>query len=301
MAKSDRERQKKTDAKKRRDRAHKVKQAERGKRNATLDDFRRKAPTVKRFLKQRGCELKFYDFLDSYIDAFHREAGNAAKESSSLLGVHEVEDRQYYGSHDGTFAASLGYTGLTQVFVKTTDVGDEYLAQDRKSNVNGVTVAFRNTAGALKTIVMIRKTVPNVLATEFKYAFKLMALFHELGHVEDWEKAINLKDGDVAILEAEVYAHQYALRRLMEGDYRQALSTYLSALEELTKGDGYRKDVATRLAGSELFVECRECVKTTWHDYLSPEDATTQDLHEAAASLSEFKRFAGDCGVSRPT
>ena len=141
---------------------------------------------------------------------------------------------------------------------------------------------------------MIRKTVPNVAVTEFKYAFKLIALFHELGHVGDWENAINLKDGDVAILEAEVYAHQYAMRRLLEGDYRQALSTYLSSLEELTKGDGYRKNVAARLVGSELFAECREFVKTTWHDYLNTEDATARDLLDAAGAASELMRFGRD-------
>lgn len=294
MAKSDRQRQKKADAKRRQDRAHKLKQAERDKHKATLDDFRRKAPMIKRFLKQQGHEHRFYDFLDSYIDAFQREAGNAVKQFSSLLGVREVDDGQYYGGHDGTFAASLGYTGLTQVFVKTTDVGDEYLAEDRKSNVNGATVAFRDSVGSLRTLVMIRKTVPNVAVTEFKYAFKLIALFHELGHVGDWENAINLKDGDVAILEAEVYAHQYAMRRLLEGDYRQALSTYLSSLEELTKGDGYRKNVAARLVGSELFAECREFVKTTWHDYLNTEDATARDLLDAAGAASELMRFGRD-------
>jgi hypothetical protein len=249
---------------------------------------------VKRFLKQRGCEQKFYDYLDSYIDAFHREAGSAVEQFTSLLGVHEVDDQQYYASCDGTFVASVGYTGLTQIFVKTTDVGDEYLADDRKSNVNGATVAFRDISGSLKTIVMIRRTVPKVSVTDFKYAFKLIALFHELGHVGDWEKAINLKEGEVAILEAEVYAHEYAMRRLMEGDYRQALGTYLSALEKLTKGTGYRKTVADRLVGSELFGECRDFTKTTWHHHLNTEEATTRALLNAAGSLSEVMRFSGD-------
>ena len=286
MTKSDRQRQKKADAKKRSERKHQLRQVEREQYNATLAVFRRKAPVIKRFLKQQGHEQKFYDYLDSYIDAFRREASGALQRFPSLLGVHEVDDRDYYAADDGGLAGKLGYLGLTLIRFKTTDVDDDYLAEDRKSNVNGVTMAFRDQAGTLRTLVLIRKIVPNVLVTDIKYAFKLVALFHELGHVADWETGINLRDGDVAILDAEVYAHEYAMRRLMESDYRQALGTYLSALEKLTAGGDYRKAVADRLIGSELFVKCRECVKTTWSDHLSTDGLPPRELLEVAKALS---------------
>jgi hypothetical protein len=291
MPKSDRQRQKKADAKKRRQREHQLKQAKRTTCDDTLADFRQKAPLMKRFLKQRGHQQKFYDFLDSYIDAFRREAENAGKQFPSLLGVHEVGDREYYGSHDGAFAAMLGYPGLTQVLFETIDVDDEYLAEDRKLNVNGVTIAFRDEAGSLKTMVLIRKIVPNASVTEFKYAFKLVALFHELGHVGDWEKGTNLRDGRVSILDAEVYAHEYAMHRLIDGDYRQALSTYLSALEALTTGNGYQKTVADRIVGSELFAKCKEFVKTNWSDHLNTNGVSQKELVEVAGSLSGLQEF----------
>lgn len=293
MAKSERQRQKKVDAKRRRDRAHRMKQAQNNDTRATLQDFRRKAAMLKRFVKQRGHEQKFYDFLDSYTDAFYREAGNAVAQLSSLLGIHEVEDRRYYGDHDGAFAASLGYMGMTQVFVTPTDVGDEYLAADRKSNVNGATVAYRDNTGTLKTLVLIRKVVPNVTMTECKYAFKLIALFHELGHVGDWEQGVNLREGDVAIFDAEVYAHLHALRRLMEGDYRTAISCYLPALQKLTVADGYQKVVADRVVCSPLFAQCEEFAKTNWSDYLNTEGMTQGELTKAAGSLSELQQLFG--------
>ena len=278
MAKSERQRQKKADAKKRRDRKRKAKEDQRSHTNQTLADFRRQAPAIKQFLKQRGYEWKFYDYLDSYRDAFEREIGRALQKCPSLLGVHEVDDDDYFATNHDAILTKLGLAELRQVFFNGTDVANDYLAKDKKSNVNGVTVAYRDGEEELKTLVLIRKTVPNELNVEAKYALKLIALFHELGHVKDWEQGIHLKEGDVAVLDAEVYAHEFGLRKLMEGDYRAALNVLLPALEESQKTKDYRKKVADRIVGSDLFVKCQECAKENWSDYMDGEDVSAAEL-----------------------
>jgi len=291
MPKSERQRQKKADAKKRRGRELKAKGAKRDRMNQALDDFRRKAPMIKRFLKQRGHEWKFYDFLDSYADALRHEIAQAPKQCPSLLGVYEVEDDDYYTSDHGSLLASLGFSGLKQLFFNGKDVGEDYTAKDKKSNINGSTTAFRDDSDQLRTLVLIRKRVANVSTTDSKYVFKLFALFHELGHVTDWEQGIHLREGDVAVLDAEVYAHEFGLRKLMEGDYRAALSTVLPAFEGLQTANDFRKKVADRIVESDLFVECQECAKENWGDYLDAEDASETELLQAAGTLSELKKF----------
>ena len=77
MPKSERQRQKKADAKERRDRKRKTREAQRAQTNQTLAGFRRKAPMIKRLLKKLGHEWQFYDYLDSYRDAFDREKSKA--------------------------------------------------------------------------------------------------------------------------------------------------------------------------------------------------------------------------------
>ena len=44
--------------------------------DADFKDFRVKAPYVKRYLQSKGCDLPFYDYLDSYEEAFHRIAAS---------------------------------------------------------------------------------------------------------------------------------------------------------------------------------------------------------------------------------
>lgn len=293
MAKSERQHQKKADAKKRRERKRKAEQAKRAQLHETFADFRRKAPMIKQLLKQRGYEQKFYDFLDSYVEAFKREAAQAENDFPSLLGVHEVEDEEYYATDQSPLFARLGHSGLTQVFFIGTDVDEDYLARDRKSNINGTTIALRDEANQLKTLVLIRKRVANVSNTDIKCAFKLIALFHELGHVKDWEQGIHLKEGDVAILDAEVYAHEYALHKLMQGDYRAALNTYLPAFEGLQRETDYRKVVADRVVGSDIFVQCEECAKMNWSDHLDADDPSAAKLDALLPSILD-KAFKGE-------
>lgn len=283
MAKSERKRQKKADAKRRRDRKHHQKQAVRREASKTIEDFRKQRPMVMATLKKRGHQQEFYDFLDSYSDAFDRDAKEAVEQYLSLLGVYQVDDDAYYGEHDGAFAEGLGHPGLGQIFFSATDVDDEYLSEDRKLKINGVTIAYRDQEGSLKTIVLIRKVVPKSVISESKHICKIIALHHELGHVKDWENGIHLSDKTAtALIEAEIFAHEHAMQQLMDRDYRLALSTYLSSLKEHSNGKGYLKVICERLVESELYARCEVIAATNWYDHLDSDDWSRSELMELA-------------------
>lgn len=55
-------------------------------------------------------------------------------------------------------------------------------------------------------------------------------LFHELGHVDDFEKGINFKVGHRDTEGSELYAHTFACRQLRERGFREVLGFYLGQL-----------------------------------------------------------------------
>lgn len=291
MAKSEREKQKKADAKKRQEQKRRATKAKRTETQNTILSMRKNAAATKRILRQKGYDWKHYDFLDSHRDAFIQESQQAVKDHPSLLGVHEIEDKDYFEKDHGPLIASLGHTGLKQLFFHATDVGEDYTAEDRKSNMSGSTTAYHDESGNLRTLILIRKTVKGFPVTDMKYAVKLSALFHELGHVADWEQGIHFGKGDVSVLDAEAYAHEHSLWKLMEGNYRVALATLLTAILDLQKERDYRREVAARLAETELFMKCQECVKTNWSDYLDTEGMSATDLRRAIGSVSAMEKF----------
>ena len=97
-------------------------------------------------------------------------------------------------------------------------------------------------------------------------------MFHEIGHVQDWERGVNLREGDVRIVDAEVYANEFSLTKLMEGDYRISLSAFLASIEELQEGADHERQIGQRLIATKLFEQSKECVSRNWHDYLDCED-----------------------------
>ncbi len=83
---------------------------------------------------------------------------------------------------------------------------------------------------------------------------KLVVLFHELGHVDDIETGTNYGRHTVDPLEAEIYAHHFACRALINGKYRIALGWYLDQLTEMPADAAAAQFVKTR----EYAAYCRE-------------------------------------------
>jgi hypothetical protein len=274
MAKSEWQRQKKSAAKKRKNRKREAKKSRHEKLLKHLSACRQIAPQIKQYLIQHGHGQKFYDFLDSYEDAFEQEVGRAKQECPTLLGIHELDDADYYGQEPHGVAAKLGYSGLTPIFFMTGDDEKQYLDHYKKADISGNTIAFKDEGGNLRTLILIRKSAGGRSNLRNKYALKIVALLHEIGHVKDREEGINFKvdNNKISIVDAEVFAHEYALHALLEGDYRESLKSYLAAFEKLRTSVGLDKIIALRLLESELFQRCKEHVKTNWLNYINPEE-----------------------------
>lgn len=209
---------------------------------ATFSQLRTKGPYLKKMLRARGYDVPFYDFYDSYTDEFSKIVTQAVSDHPTLLGVFEVDDPDYFGSDHSKFAP-----GMTQIFWRMPQEPSGYGKKGDESNISGNTMAFHTASGELKTLVHIRKKVPDSKPhREFRYIMKLIALLHELGHVHDMEHAINFKHAlsEADIIEAEVFAHLYALEWMAKQNYCQCFLTLVDALKKHIAEHDYRGTVS---------------------------------------------------------
>jgi hypothetical protein len=210
---------------------------------ANFVELHRKGVYLKRILRQRGIDLPFYDYYDSYVEEFKKTAALAMQQFGSLLGIVEVEDGDYFGTDRSKFAP-----GMRRIFWNSDDEPTGYgTSGGDKSNINGFTNAFENEEGQVKTLVVIRRAIPNCQPhREFKYGLKLIALLHELGHVYDMERQINFNHDmrKFDLIEAEVFAHLYSLRRMAERNYYHGFNMLVESLQKAVTGTDYLGEVA---------------------------------------------------------
>lgn len=210
----------------------------------TFDSIQRKGKYFKRVLRKRGICLPFYDMYDSYAEEFIKVAAEARSQFSSLLDIIELEDTEYFESDRSSFAP-----GMRQILWDPENEVKGYGVNSQDANINGCTNAFRAPDGSVRTLVVIRKVVPKTSPhREFKYAFKLVALLHELGHVHDMVREINFDHAapSFKVIEAEVFAHLYALRRMADRNYYQCFNLLVDALKDSVSADTYLGEVAVR-------------------------------------------------------
>lgn len=211
-----------------------------------IKDFRRKAPHMKKYLQGRGCILPFYDYLDSYADEFERIVGVARKEFPSLLGIHEVDDETYFKDK----WSQLGYENIQQIFFGIDDKYADYGTAVGKSNLCGSMIAFHDSNQEVRTLVLIRQKVEiSAEHREYKYALKIIALFHELGHIHDLERRINfgVEERRLDLIEAEVYAHLYCIEHLARRNLIQSFNMLVDGLQAAIPKGGYIAEVANKV------------------------------------------------------
>ena len=247
--------------------------------NESRKNFERMGPAYKEVLRMRGCNLPFYDYLDSYTQVFHKFANEAVKNQPSLLGVHELDEDANTVELDWS---SLGYKNLEQIFFDIDGELDDYGKGSADANLSGSMTAFRNENGELKSIITIQKSVKGSMQlAEYKYALKVAALVHEIGHVVDLEsgKNIDAVDKTMDVFEAEAFAHLYALERLAKSGLRQSFMMLYDALAEAVGGAGY----IAKVAG--LVMERVPKYKLVdWNDFL--EDSLTADEYKKLTPAS---------------
>jgi hypothetical protein len=229
---------------KRRDQERAKRERRKARQLADLKDIRASARFWKAYMRNRGCDLPFYDFLDSYEDEFNRITTEAMNTYPSLLGIHEV-DEPVYRKRDWS---ALGY-GHPIDLTWTNEVGD-YDAYNSKANLCGVATIFEGEDGRYRTAIMIRRAVKNKFEhKEFKYVTKIAALCHEIGHVHDIENEINfdLKARTADIIEAEVFANLFALKMMAERQLNMSYRQLFDAFPIAMRNGGYLAEVCRRV------------------------------------------------------
>ena len=99
----------------------------------------------------------------------------------------ELDDHEYFSTDRSAFGQ-----GMQQLVWHTDREQNGYGLGTADSNVNGHTNPFRGADGRVRTLVLIRRSVPaSKPHREFKYMLKLVALLHELGHIHDMEQQVN--------------------------------------------------------------------------------------------------------------
>ncbi len=217
----------------------------------TINEFRAKAPYIKAILRRRGCILPFYDYLESYADEFHRIADAARAEHPSLLGVHEVDDAVFSGSEKHW--PKLGYGDLQQIFFGIEEDVSDYETVSPDANLCGSMSAFLDPNGNLRTVILIQQSVraSAVRHREFKYAMKIASLLHEIGHVQDLERGLNFDapGRHLRIVEAEVFAHLFALEEMARRNLAESLNVLVRGLQNAIPQGGYLSEVAKKVFG----------------------------------------------------
>ncbi|MCA9232472.1 MAG: hypothetical protein KDA57_17620 [Planctomycetales bacterium] len=208
-------------------------------------EFQRIAPTYKAHLKKHGCDLPFYDYIDSYTHEFARIKEEALKKHPSLLGIHEVSGEVYHNlEHSWN---DLGYGHLNQVFYDIgADVSD-YGQNSLDANLQGSAITFVSDDGETYTAIFIKKDIRcSFRLAEYKYTLKIPALLHELGHVTDIEQGKNfdVPNKRANIIEAEVFAHLFALEQLATRCLTASYRMLYEGLEDAIPKGGYLAQVA---------------------------------------------------------
>jgi len=212
---------------------------------------------------------QFVEGRDSYEVGYRRFCRSAPDEHPSLLRVIECDDDSFYDMTTDEKLRHFGLGGYTEVIFKTAD--DIDFTKDPTTSKDGVVNASRQKSGGTsitgctsvievhgkrRTIVFMRKATGTDDSEEIMCALKLAALFHEIGHVDDYEKGVNWKQETVNVVDAEVYAHHYACTRLLEAKQRVLLKYYLTGLDQMAESQSeYVKRGALRVMESPEYAK----------------------------------------------
>ncbi len=213
--------------------------------------------------RERVARLKartaFIDGIDSCAQALDRVKAEQRKAHWSLHRIVEILDDQEIPASG--LEEQVGLTGGRRVYFNGNDPNYEALF---RPNDGGVTVAFRDTAGQLKTVIFLRSR--RELPQDGRRLVDLLqigVLLHEAGHVDDWETQANLREGgEIDLAAAELYAHNYACKRLISGNFVFSSGAYLDGVkQQLTTGCDANEMAAASFLQSELGIRFQRFVQ----------------------------------------
>lgn len=237
-------------------------QAEWERENKLFQKFRATGPEMKKALRAKGCNLPFYDFLDSYEDEFKKMVAWAKSQFRSL---HEVYEMMPAEMDQGWQQHGLPSDWTHIKFKCDDDHASSYLDEDPNAGLRGGAICFHDSSGQVRTIIeVIRNPKIGKRHKESKYVFKLPILFHEVGHVKDFEENINFNRTTFTadLIEAEVFAHLFALNQCYQRAYYISGDSWLASLMKHKDATDYRGEVVRRVL--ERFT--KPALKS-WQDY----------------------------------
>jgi hypothetical protein len=231
---------------------------------AAIEDRREFGPQMKAALQAKGCILPFYDGLDLAEDEFRKLVAWAKAVFPSLHEVYEVNSVDFNLPSN---SERLGLPGdWSQIFFSCNDErSSSYAIREPQANLRGATTAFEDPAGGLHTVIEVIKNPSGAtLHKENKYILKLPTLLHEIGHAKDHHEGINFnrEKRTANLVEAEVFAHLFALNECFSRAYYLSGEFYLKALED-------HKDVADHrgLVIPRVLAAFRKPSYRKWTDY----------------------------------
>lgn len=180
-----------------------------------LVGLRKDAKQWKAALRTVGCDLPFYDVLDSYEAEFNRLVEAARREFKTLREV-RVIDRPSFVRLD---VADLGYPEDRLIHVAATASEPDY-REDKPGKVTGGITFFVREPDADFSSVIILPSCPiaGPRTPEIRYAALIGIFLHEVGHVADAERGgfLDPRIPKFDVVEGEAYANCFALERLAD-------------------------------------------------------------------------------------
>lgn len=229
--------------------------------------------------KGRLDQSEFVEGRDSYAAKYHRVMRASSREHHSLVRIVECDDHLFYELETDEKLKAIGLGGYSEVIFQTADEDIDFTKDPRTSLSGKVNAGRRRPEGLAvtgctsvikvgekrRTIVFMRRETGKEDTEEMKCALKLSALFHELGHVDDFEKGINWNYPKFRVVDAEIYAHRYACAKLIQGKHSLLLGYYLDGLNDMAKSDSeYVRKAAQAVIDSPDFQRYKAAVSPNY-------------------------------------
>jgi hypothetical protein len=181
-------------------------------------DSERRSSDLRQYIRGAGIHLAFYDGLDSYEKEFQAIANAARKEYPQLIDVLELSPSRFSAwAEEWPLIIGPQYPGLDLEFIPPVhDYGPGWM----KSRALAFISPRIGPDHRVCPVIVVNRGEPQELDGDRRYAVKVAALLHEVGHLIDMlsERNFDFSAGRVNIIEAEVFAHLYCLSELARRD-----------------------------------------------------------------------------------
>lgn len=192
--------------------------------------------TLRKGLANVGCDLPFYEGLDSFKIEFEKHLTKGSKLFPNLEETYIVSESQY---DDETWNPHVDPTWTLVLFEGLKGDGSygKASSSESKGNLRGYCSFYSSCEKRISAVIVLANQIKvddDSLDIESGYARMLTALLHEYGHLNDAEKKINIDPETLRfdLVAAEAYANCYALDRLADLSMYLAYQMLLEALEE---------------------------------------------------------------------